>query len=315
VYKKAWSDTKIFKLIKEESGKHFDPKLVELFFENIEAIKDVREALEDKYVAHKEKDQEKQIQILGAYGTKSKGYGTSSFFLNDKNVIDAGHLLEALDVKTVEIENIWMTHSHLDHIVDIAYILDNYFSMRKKPLNIIGLPETIRVIKENFLNDSIWPDFSKIPLTISGEMAVTYTEIEIGNEYEIGKRESIRAFKTDHTVPSCGYVYTKDGTAVLITADTYSLESVYSEIAKDEAIKSLVIECSFPNELDDLALNSKHLTPKLLFEKLKRLENSNLSLYVHHIKPAYFKKVCDQIEQNRGVWDAKILKDGFFINF
>ena len=58
-----------------------------------------------------------------------------------------------------------MTHSNLDHIIDIAYILDKYFNLRKKPLNIIGLPETIKAIKENFLNDTIWPDFSKIPLS------------------------------------------------------------------------------------------------------------------------------------------------------
>ena len=29
-------------------------------------------------------------------------------------------------------ENIWLTHSHLDHIADIANILDNYFNLRKK---------------------------------------------------------------------------------------------------------------------------------------------------------------------------------------
>ena len=35
VYKSAWDDEKIFQLFKEESGKHFDPKLVEIFFENL----------------------------------------------------------------------------------------------------------------------------------------------------------------------------------------------------------------------------------------------------------------------------------------
>ena len=36
IYKKAWSDEKIFKLFKEERGNHFDPNLVDIFFENLD---------------------------------------------------------------------------------------------------------------------------------------------------------------------------------------------------------------------------------------------------------------------------------------
>ena len=43
VYKKAWNDENIFKLFKEERGEHFDPKLVDLFFENIDEILGIRE--------------------------------------------------------------------------------------------------------------------------------------------------------------------------------------------------------------------------------------------------------------------------------
>jgi len=47
VYKKAWDDEKIFKLFKEESGSHFDPKLIDLFFENVEKFKEVRDTFKD----------------------------------------------------------------------------------------------------------------------------------------------------------------------------------------------------------------------------------------------------------------------------
>lgn len=49
VYKKAWEDERIFSLFKEERGKHFDPKLIDLFFENLEAFKEVRNTFKDKY--------------------------------------------------------------------------------------------------------------------------------------------------------------------------------------------------------------------------------------------------------------------------
>ena len=47
VYKKAWEDEKIFKLFREEKGKHFDPKIIELFFENIDEIFKVRKMFQD----------------------------------------------------------------------------------------------------------------------------------------------------------------------------------------------------------------------------------------------------------------------------
>ncbi|PHQ92787.1 MAG: hypothetical protein COB42_00145 [Sulfurimonas sp.] len=50
IYKDPWKDEDIFQYIKEESGKHFDPSLVNIFFTNIEDFLGVRERLqhEDK---------------------------------------------------------------------------------------------------------------------------------------------------------------------------------------------------------------------------------------------------------------------------
>ena len=48
-YKKAWNDEKIFSLFKEERGKHFDPKLVDIFFEHLDEFLSVREQYVDGY--------------------------------------------------------------------------------------------------------------------------------------------------------------------------------------------------------------------------------------------------------------------------
>ncbi len=47
VYKKAWEDERIFDLFRSERGKHFDPNLVDLFFNNVEEIISVRESYRD----------------------------------------------------------------------------------------------------------------------------------------------------------------------------------------------------------------------------------------------------------------------------
>lgn len=317
VYKKAWSDERIFSLLKEERGKHFDPKLIDIFFDKLDEILLVRDTHQDKYLSdlHHDKGDDNQIKILGAYGTKSKGNGTSAFLLNKNNVIDAGNLLEPLDVTSTDIENIWVTHAHLDHISDIAYILDNYFNLRRKPLNIIGLPQTIDIIKKNFLNDTIWPDFSKIKLPHSDEMAVVYKEVEIYKKYMISENEYVKAFLTDHVIDSCGYIYYKDASAVIVSADTYAIENIVDIINEDQTIKSLVIECSFPSSMEKLAIKSKHLTPKLLFEQLEGLKRDDINLYINHLKPSFIEKISDEIAEIGAKWAPKVLNDGDFIYF
>ena len=56
VYKKGWKDEDIFKLIKEESGQHFDPKLVQLFINNIEVFLYTRNSLKDSLSENQRKE-------------------------------------------------------------------------------------------------------------------------------------------------------------------------------------------------------------------------------------------------------------------
>ncbi len=46
-YKKAWKDEDIFALLKEQSGKHFEPKLIELFFDNLDTFFKIRDSFKD----------------------------------------------------------------------------------------------------------------------------------------------------------------------------------------------------------------------------------------------------------------------------
>ncbi len=47
VYKKAWSDDQIFTLFKEERGKHFDPALIDIFFDHLNEFLTIRNQLKD----------------------------------------------------------------------------------------------------------------------------------------------------------------------------------------------------------------------------------------------------------------------------
>ena len=47
VYKPAWNDEKIFNLFKEERGEHFDPKLVDIFFNHLDEFLEIRNQFKD----------------------------------------------------------------------------------------------------------------------------------------------------------------------------------------------------------------------------------------------------------------------------
>ena len=46
-YKQAWDDEKIFNFFKEERGKQFDPKLVDIFFEHLDEFLSIRQTYND----------------------------------------------------------------------------------------------------------------------------------------------------------------------------------------------------------------------------------------------------------------------------
>ena len=47
VYKEAWNDEKIFKMFKEERGEHFDPQLIDIFFEHLDEFLEIRNFMKD----------------------------------------------------------------------------------------------------------------------------------------------------------------------------------------------------------------------------------------------------------------------------
>jgi PAS domain S-box-containing protein len=50
-YKKAWDDERIWKLFKDESAKHFDPTLIEIFFNHIDDFLEIRDRFKENIIS------------------------------------------------------------------------------------------------------------------------------------------------------------------------------------------------------------------------------------------------------------------------
>jgi len=63
-YKHAWSQEEVLKFIKDMKGKHFDPKLVDIFFENIDEFLKIYDFHKETFKTQKKLSKYKKSKIL-----------------------------------------------------------------------------------------------------------------------------------------------------------------------------------------------------------------------------------------------------------
>jgi HD-GYP domain-containing protein (c-di-GMP phosphodiesterase class II)/phosphoribosyl 1,2-cyclic phosphodiesterase len=249
------------------------------------------------------------IKILGAYGAKTLDTAMTCLQVDNETLIDAGNILHALNQDAKHISHIFLTHSHLDHIVDIPFLIDIFFEGRIKPITIYGLEGTIEAVKKHIFNWEIWPDFSKILLTNGIDNSIRFQVLELDEEISVNGT-TYKPIKTNHTDSSCGYVITKQNQATFFTADTYKCPRIWEEVNNNEKIKSVIIDVSFPSVLDQLAKDSKHLTPDVLYEELQELQRDDVTIFINHLKPIFIDDIKDEINTKY----PNILNGGTILN-
>ncbi len=248
-----------------------------------------------------------EVKILGAYGGRFKDLGTTCIQISEDTLIDAGNIMRALGEKCLSVNNILLTHAHLDHIVDIPFMIDYTFRYREQPLNIYGHRETIDAVKDYIMNWNIWPEFSSIRLINSGDYAVNYFELLPETSFHLNGFD-IYVFPSNHTVPTLSYVVKREGRGFLFTGDTFRNPAVWELVNRDPEIRVLITEVSYPSYMHNLAEVSKHHTPKTLAEELEHLKRKDVDVYVMHLKPNSLKELEEEIRDTLPT--VKILSDG-----
>jgi len=247
-----------------------------------------------------------KVNVLGAYGSRAYNKYSTCFSLTSSIFIDAGNLLNAKE-NVNNIEHIFLTHSHLDHIADIPFLIDNLYEQRKKPLKIYAAKETLNDLKNYIFNTTIWPDFQNINLIDNNQKTIKFIEIEEDKEIVIDNI-SLIPFSVNHTIKTFGYIVNKE---ILITGDTYLCENIIDKIKKYN-IKKVICEVSFPNRLNNLAKVSKHLTPNLI---KKMFNNLDIHLYFYHLKPHFINEIKKDLEKEELSQNFTVLEDNSLIDF
>ncbi|MDB5774091.1 MAG: 3,5-cyclic-nucleotide phosphodiesterase [Herbaspirillum sp.] len=234
-----------------------------------------------------------KVRILGCSGgIGGNGLRTTCLAVDDDILIDAGTGAADLSLQALtRVDHVFITHSHLDHVACLPFILDSVGELRSRPLIMYATQSTQDIIREHIFNWKIWPDFSTIPTP--EQPFLRFATIAVGVPTVIGGR-SITALPADHTVPAVGYLLDSGNGSLAFSGDTGVCDDLWKTLNAVGNLRHLIIEAAFPDEERALAQLSKHLCPSLLLEELDKLMRDT-DISVTHAKPGQFERIRQQI--------------------
>jgi len=248
-----------------------------------------------------------KIKVLGAAGAEFPGHNPPSLLLNDRILFDAGSLTHVLDLKDqLKIGDIFITHAHLDHITGIPFLAENVvFAKRKSPIRIFSIPAVLHAIKRHILNGSIWPDFTAIPN--ARHPILNLIELKTNHPIRI-RGYSITPYEVNHSVPAVGYlVEDRRKRRLFYTGDTGPSQDLWERIGERQ-LHCLIIEVSFPSRMRKMAIETRHLTPRLLKRELSMIKRMPERILITHLKPKHAQAIKTELKKLR-IKNLKLLRD------
>ncbi|HEX4916668.1 MAG TPA: 3',5'-cyclic-nucleotide phosphodiesterase [Limnobacter sp.] len=252
------------------------------------------------------------VEVLGCSGSIGvPGQGTTCFLIDSDILIDAGTGICELDFSRLEqIEHVFITHSHLDHVCGLPFLVDTVGVERSAPLRVYATSETLEALRQHIFNETIWPDFTKIPN--SNAPVMEYCEIEPEVAIILGER-SITPVEVEHTVPAIGVLLTTPTGGWCFSGDTHQTDRLYTLINNTKKVDYFFIESAFPDKEKWLADLSKHLCPSLLFGELQKL-NAACEIWISHLKPRERVLIEKELQKYPGTQPLRVLSAGMIFN-
>ena len=223
-----------------------------------------------------------QIKILGWAGGIGASLRTTSFLIDDDLLIDAGTGLGDLPLNQMTgIRHIFLTHSHMDHVVGLPLLADTMFGVHDEPIIVYAQAETIEALRTHVFNWVIWPDFSELPSR--EKPSVLFKVMNPGDKVKIRDRE-IEMIPVNHTVPGVGYCLSDGHTNVGFSGDTTTNDTLWEALNRYPQIDLLFIEAAFANSNLEISELSKHYCPRLLGEDILKMKHRP-DVWLTHAKP------------------------------
>lgn len=247
-----------------------------------------------------------KVRVLGCSGGIGGSLRTTSLLVGDDILVDAGTGVGDLSLdRLVRIDHVFVSHSHLDHIACIPLLVDTTCWMRRNPVIVYGLPETLEALRSHIFNWKVWPDFTQIP--DADRPCMVYREIQVGEAITLGERR-ITPIPANHTVPAVGYAIQGPRATLVYSGDTGVNDGLWRTVNDMPKVDYLIIETAFSNKERDIAVASKHLYPELLAAELAKM-TAEPEVYITHLKPGEGALTMKEVGEAAGRWRPRMLEN------
>jgi cAMP phosphodiesterase len=249
-----------------------------------------------------------KVKVLGCSGSESIGHRTPGFLVNDRVMLDAGTIGAALTIQAQSrITDIFISHTHLDHIKGLLFLADNVIGRIAQPVNVRAIPKVIDAIRKHLMNGLIWPDFTAIPT--AKDPVLAYKPFPAGRTVTAAGLK-VKAIPMNHPVPAVGFLVSDGRSSFIYSADTGPNEGLWAEARKAKNLQGIIVDTSFPNGMEHVADLSGHFTPAQLHEDLTRARvGTGVPIYIYHIKPVHKDRVIRELRA-LGRRNVKVLREG-----
>lgn len=251
------------------------------------------------------------IEAIGSCGSKNANCRLVCMKLGERVLIDAGSAAFIPDSELDLIDIVILTHAHLDHILDLGFILDSMVSRRRRPLVVMGSEACLSIVKKHYMNGLLWPDFTKI--RVHGTPILEYRVLADEVWTPLPGNVDCMAIPVNHPAGGRGFLFRSEGKTVVYSGDTGPTDALWRIAKKQEKISAVVVEVSFPDSKRGIAMASDHLSPSLVLNELGKIGCSEAPVYVFHMKPWFAEQIKTELSDSGHI--VNLLSQGTRIEF
>ncbi len=235
------------------------------------------------------------IEVIGNSGSKNADSRLVCMKLGERVLIDAGSAAFVPEAELDQIDVVMLTHAHLDHILDLGFILDSMISRRNRPLVVMGSEACLCIVKKHYMNGLLWPDFTKI--NVNGKPILEYRIITDEVWKDLPGDVECMAVPVNHPAGARGFLFRSNGKTVVYSGDTGPTDKLWQKASEIDDLSAVVIEVSFPDSKRNIAIASDHLCPSLAADELSKLDRVEVPIFVFHMKPWFATEIVSELER------------------
>ncbi len=240
--------------------------------------------------------------------------GTAGYHPNDRRhtaclmlpeigvVFDAGTAMYRVrDHLATETLDIFLSHTHLDHVVGLTFLLDVLFEKPTDRVRVHALPAKLEALEQHLFHEALFP------------VAPQYEAIPLEAEVRLSDGGRVTHFPVEHPGGAVAYrIDWKDRSLAYVTDTTAAPDAAYVE--KIRGVDLLVHECNFPDGQEELAAMTGHSCTTPVAQVAARAGVGRLVLV--HVNPLSTAEDPVGLEVAQRIFPAtQIAADGDEIDF